>query len=227
MRMSRQVLCIFQCHPNQISEVRMCVSSRRRTPMDGSPCARAYMCTCVFVNLGLYMCVCVCTRRCMVTSVCVCVCCGVCVFCVCVLCVCAFYMYVCVCMFCVSVCVVYGVCVCVLSVCDVYGVCVCVSRQSPGTIMPTPTSQCQYTKLGLSVHSFNQRRSEQQTSLVLYYISCNRTGLLPQIRVASVYSTCTTLASIASRRLFAYNTYTDFITHTPHTLTSPCIQYIY
>ena len=126
MRMSRQVLCIFQCHPNQISEVRMCVSSRRRTPMDGSPCARAYMCTCVFVNLGLYMCVCVCTRRCMVTSVCVCVLWCMCVLRVRVVCMCFLYVCVCVYVLCQCVCGVWRVCVCFVCVWCVWRVCVCV-----------------------------------------------------------------------------------------------------
>ena len=96
MRMSRQVLYIFQCHPNQISEVRMCVSSRRRTPMDVSACARAYMrvrlllCVCVCMCLGLYMSVCARARAHAYGWECECVV----VYVLCVLRVCAFYMCV-------------------------------------------------------------------------------------------------------------------------------------
>ena len=190
-------------------------------------CARAhaygYECVCVCVVVYvlsvlcmcfLYVCVCVC-----VVSVCVCAC----VWCIACVCVC----FVCVwcvwrarararmCMWCVCVC---GVCVCMW--------CVCVCRKAPSCqhqhrSVNTPNSGCQ------SIVLINGVQNSRRVSVVLCRITCNRTGLLPQIRVASMYSTCTTLASIASRRFFAYNTYTDFITHTPHTLTSPCIQYVY
>ena len=121
---------------------------------------------CMHVFRVIYECVCARTRACVWLRVWVC--CGVCV--VCFACVCFLYVCVSVCVMCVSV----SVCVCV--VCMVC-VCVCVCAQ---TVARHHKGQHQHrsvnTQNRLSVYSFNQRRSEQQTSLVLYYVRSAATG---------------------------------------------------
>ena len=120
MRMSRQVLYIFQCHPNQISEVRMCVLTAQDA--HGCKCVRARLYArasfvvrlCMHVFRVIYECVR--ARAHAYGYECECV--------VCFACVCFLYVCVSVCVMCVSV-----------SVCGVYGVwCVCVcpdSRKAP------------------------------------------------------------------------------------------------